>query len=301
MNVPLLPGKTRGSKKVTRSGSTDSPIWDPALGPDRSTITMATPPRHTRTETPVSYAPARDIPIAPEKSTGRSTCYYLDPIDGLIKVAESQLEFNACLRFMADRSVIRLEPQFGPVHYVNAEGRRTYTVFDQRASFVDHTKSVVSVKPLGRATKQGTEALNRLILDQMPVEDADRVQLVTEQDLPQWATANNRLIQSVRNDHHWRCYAEMAGAAAAMKEPASIDEFAKPWGGSKIVFRTVVMLIFEGVLRQVEPGEIDDATIIANALSEEIANESKQVQPDPFPRDHPLRRRGHRWSAVARC
>lgn len=301
MNVALLPGNTRGSKKVTRSGVTDSPIWDPALGPDRSTIAMAMPPRHTRTETPVAYAPARDIPIAPEKSTGRSTCYYRDPIDGLVKVAESQLELNASLRFVADRSVIRLEPQFGPVHYVNAEGRRTHTVFDQRASFDDHTKSVVSVKPLGRATKQGTQALNRLILDQMPIEDADRVQLVTEQDLPQWAIANFRLMQSVRNDHHWRCYAEMASAATALKRPSSINEFANPWGGSKAVFRTVVMLIFEGVLRQVEPGEIDDATIITSALSEETENEGKQVQPDPFPRDHPLRRRGHRWSSLAGC
>lgn len=263
MNVALLtkpkPRTRRGATKTAVSKALDVCVWDLANGPDYSTIRMGEPPEHTRTDSPVDYAPARDIPEVPEKSSGRSTCYYVDPNDFLAKEAEGQLELNASLRYLADRYVFRLEPQYGPVWYLKADGKSTYTVFDQRVHYVDQTKSVVSVKPFARSVKLGTDALNKLVLDQMPLEDADRVQLVTERDLPQWALANFRLLHSVRNDGYWHCFGEMARAAANLSIPRSIDDFAKPWGGSKAVFRTVALLIFEGLLRQVEPGEGKDA------------------------------------------
>ena len=262
------PNRTKSPKRAE-----PQPVWDFRNGPDHSSIHVNVPARHTREDTPADYAPARDIPIPPNKSSGRSTCYYLDPTDGLYKVAESQLEGNATLRFIADRHVVRIEPQFGPVHYETEDGRRTHTVFDHRITFDDAKKGVVSVKVAARAAKLGTDALNRLILAQMPETEADFVQLVSERDLPQWALANFRLIQSVRNDGHWRCEAELRAAAARLRNPISIEDFARPWGGARTVFRTVVFLLFDGTLRQVEPGELDETALVVGAKAEESTHE----------------------------
>lgn len=305
MNTAVLtrpkPPKTRkDTAKVGLGNNVRVATWDPANGPDYSTVTMGEPSPHTREDSPVDYGPARDITVPPEKSSGRSTCYYIDPNDFLAKVAEGQLELNASLRYLADRNVVRLEPQYGPVWYVKADGKRTHTVFDQRIHYLDRTKTVVSVKPFARSEKLRTDDLNKLVLDQMPLEDADRVQLVTERDLPQWALANFRLIHSVRNDGYWHCFGEMARAARTLSVPVSIDDFAKPWGGSKAVFRTVALLIFEGLLRQVEPGEIDNATVVIGASNQDSRHEEPQEEPDPFPRDHPLCGRRDRRHSLAR-
>ncbi|WP_108462396.1 hypothetical protein [Devosia naphthalenivorans] len=273
MNIAVLnqPKSRRTGKDAPKTDprkTRDVPVWDPANGPDHSTVRMSEPARHTKPETPADYKPARNIPEPPEKSSGRSTCYYIDPIDFLAKEAEGQLELNVSLRYLSDPNVIRIEPQYGPVWYLKPEGKRTYTVFDQRIQYADRTKTVVAVKPFARSVKLRTDALNALVLNQMPVEDADRVQLVTERDLPQWALANFRLFHSVRNDRHWHCYGELLRAARSLVIPLPIDDFAKPWGGSKAVFRTVALLIFEGALRQVEPGEIDDTTMIIGGTTQ---------------------------------
>lgn len=269
MERPRAPARGRTTKPLAPKSDFVS-VWPASRGPDRSTLQVSVPVEHSKSN--VDYQPAREIPEPPKKSSGRSSCFYLDPIDFLVKEAEGQLEMNASLRYLADRFAIRLHPQFGPVFYVNADGKRTWTVFDQRVSYQDGTNTVVSVKPRGRAAKLGTDALNRLIFDQMPVRDADRVQLITEEDLPQWALANFRLFHSVRNDGHWLHRKEMARAAAAVLEPISVDQFAKPWGGAASVFRTVAMLIFQGVLRQVNPGEIDETTMVV-ANNKEKTNE----------------------------
>ncbi len=265
------PNRINTSKKAE-----PQPVWDCTRdGPDHSSIHVNVPVKHTREETPVDYSPARDVPIPPEKSSGRSTCFYLDPNDGLYKVAESQLEGNATLRFIADRHVVRIEPQFGPVHYTKEDGEQTHTVFDHRVTFDDARKGVVSVKVAARAAELGTDALNQLILSQMPETEADFVQLVSERDLPQWALANFRLIQSVRNDGHWRCEQELRAAAARLRDPVSIEHFARPWGGARAVFRTVVFLLFDGTLRQLDPGEIDETALVVGANTEEGGHEAQ--------------------------
>lgn len=282
MNVNVLTKPPRPKKCASESAAKTAPsaqsVWDFSRGPDRITLRITPAPEHKRETSPAEYRPARDIALLPEegegenegkgKSSERSTCYYLDPNDRLIKVAEGQLEMNSTLRFLSDPRVVLIEPQYGPVHYTSAEGKRTYTVFDDRVTYVDATKTVVSVKPEGKAAKNKTDELNRLILDQMPPEEADRVQLVTEADLPQWALANYRLFHSVRNDFERLFEGEMRKAAQRLRTPQSIDAFARPWGGSKTVFRTAVHLIFQGVLKQVEPGEISDSTFVIGTSQE---------------------------------
>jgi len=106
--VVLDPKREKSPRRDKTNPVVDIPIWDPARGPDRSSLLVSVPAEHTRLGTPADYAPARDVPIPPEKSSGRSTCYYLDPTDFLVKVAESQLELNATLRFIADAKVVRI-------------------------------------------------------------------------------------------------------------------------------------------------------------------------------------------------
>lgn len=280
MNVKVLNKPARPKKSPPKPAQNSDPanqsVWDFSQGPDRITLRITPAPEHKRETSPAEYRPARDIALLPEKGEGedegkgksseRSTCFYLDPIDWLIKVAEGQLEMNSMLRFLSDPTVKRIEPQYGPVRFTSAQGKLTHTVFDGRVTYSDASKTVVSVKPKAKAAKYKIDELNRLILDQMPPEEADRVQLVTEQDLPQWAIANYRLFHSVRNDFERLFEGEMRKAARSLRTPQSIDAFARPWGGSKTVFRTVVHLIFAGALKQIEPGEINESTVVIGAF-----------------------------------
>lgn len=261
-----MPKATQALRSASKTAATVALSWDFTKGPDRSDLRFGQFIEHNRDLPDADYPPARAIPIAPEKSSGRSTVFYRDPTDGRFKVAEGEGEFRCISRFMADPLVTRIEPQFGPVHYVTAEGKGSHTFFDARVHFSANDnkteKSVVSSKPKVKAEKYGTDALNKLIFSQMPLDMADHVALITDMDLPAWAVSNYALVQSVRNDGHWLFEQELEAAARSLSSSMSIDEFARPWGGASAVFRTVVMLMFRGLLKEDRPGGLYDETTL---------------------------------------
>lgn len=85
---------------------------------------------------------------------------------------------------------------------------------------------------------------------------------MTEADLPQWAPANARLIQSVRNDGVWEKIDRLKDAIGLLLEPVKISDLCVPFGGTGRVFRSVAKLIFDRDLVLVEPGEIDIGSLV---------------------------------------
>ncbi|MBN9335191.1 hypothetical protein [Devosia sp.] len=235
-----------------------------------------------RLGSPTSYAPARDIYIpeddededgrSPKKNSGRSTCLYRDPNDALWKIAEGQLEMNVGLRFLADRNVVLIEPQYGPTHYLTTKGRRTHTIWDFRVHKTDHTKGVVAAKPATKAAKHGTAELSKHIFSQMQRGEADRVQTITDHDLPAWALANYRLLHSVRNDRDRPFETEMRAAAGGLIRPRSLGDFCKRWGGMGMVGRTAAYLIFDGTLAMADPAsEISSESLVTAGVTQDAS------------------------------
>lgn len=213
------------------------------------------------------YRPHRDIPIPyddeqplPEPSTEHSTCLFRDPLDKLVKVCESQGEQNSLLMFCIDPNVVLIETQFDPVHYQDADGTWRTTVYDGRVSYFDGFRTLVSNKPLVRAEKTGHFEQNDLIIQQVSPDIADQAQVLTERDLPAWALANARLVQSVRNDGFWHFHEAMREKARDLVAPVTIMDFCEPFGGTAKCYRTAIKLIFDRELTVVEAGEIDIGT-----------------------------------------
>lgn len=242
--------------------------------PDHCLLQTLPPLKHTRLDTDLEYAPARDVAL-PGKSSRRSTVFWIDPIDHAEKICESDLEARHNIQFTSDRRVTRIETQFGPLHYRDADGALRSTVYDSRVTYEDGLKTLVSVKVAERAALQGTDEINQRVLDYEPLEVADQAQLLTERDLPAWAASNAALIHSVRNSHHESPDIKGEGFllrhARKLARPVSLAELCEPFGGSGQHFRAAVMLIFEGDLRQVEPGLINEATVVA--VAKDVINE----------------------------
>jgi hypothetical protein len=216
---------------------------------------------YTRDNEDLEYRPARDIPI-PEQSREHSTCLFRDPNDRLVKLTESQGEQNCIIAFCADRSVSRIETQYMAVEYTASDGTDRFTIFDARVSYWDDFRTLVASKPRARAAKSNLIELNDLIVEQVDPAIANQAQTVTEADLPQWALANARLIQSVRNDGVWAEIDGLKDAIRLLLEPVKISDLCLPFGGTGKVFRSVAKLIFDRDLVLVEPGEIDICSLV---------------------------------------
>ncbi len=209
------------------------------------------------------YTPDRDVPLPTEKGARHSTVVFVDPLDTYRKVSESNDEWRATLLFLRDATVSRVETQF-QVNYLTADGQERRSIFDLRVTYNDGFKVLVAYHPEYFVQREGLRQTNDYIKSVISPDIAQDVFTLTEFDVPNWASANAELIHSVTLDEVWESYRQLANAAASLTEPVSIATLCEPFGGTTAVFRTVVQLIYEGSLRQLEAGPIDVDSIVVN-------------------------------------
>jgi hypothetical protein len=234
-------------------------VWDASMGADHSTIVTSDPVVRISRE---GRAPGRKVG-RPKKNARRNTIDFMDPIDRMIKRAEGNLEMKGFYQLYRDPDVVKVEPQYGPCPYVGASGTKRETFWDARVTYVDGERVVQAYRPATSAAKKNYADEVFDMFRQMPETVCDRAALVTDRDLPAWASANGRLIHSVLCQGHWTMLAEMTEAAETMSgAPVTIEDFCLPHGGVGRTFRTAVYLIAKRVL-WAPPGLIARGTFVA--------------------------------------
>lgn len=238
----------------------DDFVWDFSQGADHSTICCAEPVIRIKTSSDKG-APGRSIGV-PRKNSRRNTIDYQDPIDHSIKRAEGNLEMKGLYQDLRDPNVVKIEPQFGPWKYTDAEGKIKSAYWDARITYSDGTRVLKDFKPAPIAIRKNHLETVNTIFQQMPTSVADSAAMITDRDLPAWAVANGRLIHSVLCDEHWVMKDEMAAAIERLHEPVTLEDFCLPHGGIQRTFRTAVYLIAKGILWH-PPGLINAFTRVA--------------------------------------
>lgn len=239
----------------------DDFIWDLSKGADHSTICCVEPVIRIKTSADKS-SPGRSIGV-PRKNSRRNTIDYQDPIDQSIKRAEGNLEMKGLYQDFRDPNVVKVEPQFGPWQYMDAQGKLKSAYWDARITYADGSKVLKDFKPAPIAIRKNHLQTVNDIFQQMPASIADSAAMITDRDLPAWAVANGRLIHSVLCDHHWIMKDEMATAAGSLRDPITLEDFCLPFGGIGRTFRTAIYLIAKGVLWH-PPGQINSLTRVAS-------------------------------------
>ncbi len=238
----------------------NSPAWDYSKGPDFCSLITDDPVIRI---TKHGASPSRSV-SRPKKNAGRNTVDYRDPLTGWIHRAEGTLEMKGLHQFFRDPRVTKVQPQFGPVSYLDRNGKERKAHLDARVSYSTGAAIVVSFKPAEIAAKTNHQDELQCIFEQLPDTICQGASLVTDRDLPEWAVMNGRLIFSVLNDPTWMLLDEMSDSARELGEPTTIEDFCLPFGGIATTFRTAVKLIAMGLI-EAEPGLINAGTIVRSA------------------------------------
>lgn len=196
---------------------------------------------------------------------GNSTSVVVDPNDGYAKALGSNIEHNAFMTFCADRMVRNIVCQAPPFQWFDEDGVVHTHTFDFLLELVDGKRVAVMVKNATKARMDNLELFADRLASQMPLDFANDVTLMTDEDLPAWLVANARLIHSSRLDEapgfnadSAECKALVVGVdadvlerAQEFDEPVTIEHLLEPIGDEG--FRAVARLIFAGHLQQAEP------------------------------------------------
>lgn len=215
---------------------------------DRSNISVRLPPR---------VHGSRKFAMA---SKGHNTGIVVDPNDFTAKACESGIEYNTMLVATADTTIDSITCQAPPVEFVDADGVVHTTVFDFLFGLTTGATDAVMVKSADKARSANVDAQAADLAAQLPDGFADNVVLVTNEDLPAWLVSNARLIHSARLDPPCEYDALIAARAAEMAYPVTIAELTAPWAPRRP--RSVARLIYQGLLRQVQPGLIEPSTLV---------------------------------------
>lgn len=247
------------------SAAAISSAWDYSKGPDFCSLITDEPVVKIKKE---STSPGRSV-SRPKKNAGRNTVDYRNPLTRCIHRAEGTLEMKGLHQYFRDPRVTKVQPQFGPVSYLDRAGKERNAYLDARVCYCTGTAIVVSFKPAEIAAKTNHQDELQCIFEQLPDTICQGASLVTDRDLPEWAVINGRLIFTVLNDQSWLLLDEMSSSARQLRGPTTIRDFCMPHLGVATIFRTAVKLIAMGLI-EAEPGLINADTIVRSAT--EVAN-----------------------------
>lgn len=173
---------------------------------------------------------------------------------------QSHTELKTLLVLLARPEVVRLENQV-PFQWGGQNAARNYHLFDFRVTLSDGARVALMVKNARKAAQVDFLTFVRRIAAQAVPHFADRVSLVTENDLDPIEVHNAVLIHSVRSldpgpDEAVRRVVTGMTAAARIKD---IVEAAGPGGHG---FRSVVRLLRSRELELVNHERIEPAALV---------------------------------------
>lgn len=176
--------------------------------------------------------------------------------DGREIVLESTLERAAATIALADRKIVRLQSQVGPVYHVDAEGKEKRPVFDFLATAPSGKDLAIAVKPSRRRVASGIDDTIALVRKQRP-DFGDEVAVWTEHQVPRYAEHNAGLVlrsRKLRNDDDVAELKQLVGDTLGVVHVGHLVRHAKC--GYARAFTAIVNLIDDGILAAVDPGRI---------------------------------------------
>lgn len=202
-----------------------------------------TPPAPTRA--------SRDIAL---KGRGSFRGAFVAPLrpEGQIVVFDSRGEMNLELVLLACPEVVDVEDQPEPVRYRDENGRWREHTFDVRATMRDGWRTAYAFKAAARAAAFAPELA--VIARHVPKSFADEVVLVTERDLDPIEVQTAEMVLNFRR-HRWpEVDAAVGETARGLRGATTIAEIVAATGFAGRAFRSVVLHIADGHLRQVGRG-----------------------------------------------
>jgi hypothetical protein len=180
---------------------------------------------------------------------------------------ESGLEKNHGLGLLARSDLLELHEQV-PAKYLDADGEVATHWFDFVALLKDGSKVAVAVRPADKAESLRAEL--ELVAASVSRDFADRIAIMTENDLSRELIHDAKLIQCVRRDPPCESDPIVAELVAVLEKPVAIKTLVEESGRGALAFRAVVRLIGAGVLEVFGPGRIDEPTLVAKPAAIEL-------------------------------
>ncbi|MEP5760627.1 MAG: hypothetical protein ABJ327_15205 [Litoreibacter sp.] len=169
---------------------------------------------------------------------------------------DSQVECHNAALTMVDPDIAQVHEQFGPVPFIDDDGKPANHYIDLLITQKNGRKIAVAVKPTQRL-KSGRfmrelEALSKT----MPDGIADELRLVTELCIPRAEAFNAIMYQRFALCPDPDVDARLLDVLSSVSGDISICDLAAQCRAGGRAFRVVVRGLFEGKLRKLSPGRI---------------------------------------------
>jgi hypothetical protein len=177
---------------------------------------------------------------------------------------QSHTEMQTALVMLARPNVVGLENQV-PFGWTHRDGTRKTHFFDFRVSLSDGSRIALMVKQARKAAEAKFRAEMRWIAQQARPQVADRVSLITENDLDPIEVYNAELVHSVRIPDP-EPDAAVRRVVAGLTGAARISDIVAACGCGGSGFRSVVRLIRTRELELATYERIDTASLVRRRL-----------------------------------
>jgi hypothetical protein len=234
-----------------------APLNIPMVEPDRCELAVRAvlPSTATRNNNDASGK-------LPRVSKGSSISRLLNPSDNRTIICESSIEANYCLLLMADRTVKLIREQPPLIWWLDHAGMIRRHTFDFRVKLSSGEPIAVVVKHSKIAQTPDFQASFERIVAWTPISFAHRILLVTEKDIPWWATRNAALIRSCLMDKECSIDNEFRELVGSCVYPISIADLGQKLYDISLAFRPIVRLIADGTLVPVFQGLISEESLV---------------------------------------
>ena len=218
-------------------------IWP--LQPDRTELSIV----------PIKFGDPLRSPAFGTK--GSKTGGLVDPATFIAVWTESSIEKKAVKAFLADRKVRSVKEQALRIPYLADNGTTLHHFVDLLVTLYDGTRIGFVVKPESTAVRDNLRGFVQRLAKVTPVQRANRLQLLTDRQLPEWGNLNADLLIKVRFDRRTYVDDDLRHLAPTLTSPIRIGELADHLGGGSIAFRPIVRALYYGTLDYLGVGRID--------------------------------------------
>lgn len=193
------------------------------------------------------------------RGSSRSFPVWLDTETAFPRIfgCDSNVEKDHLALTLTDTTTSQVHEQFGPISFVDADGKPRTTYFDLFITRKDGRKIAVAVKPTDRL-QSGRFIRELYALERtMDPDTADEVRLVTERCFSRAKAFNAIMYQRFKLYPDPAVEVRFQDVLASTAGETTICEIARRCRAGGRAFRVIVKAIFEGHLEKRSPGRID--------------------------------------------
>lgn len=175
---------------------------------------------------------------------------------------DSQVEYHNGALTLIDPSVAQIQEQYGPIPFVDDEGKPANHYIDLLITKKNGRKVAVAVKPTERLKSGHFLRELEALQNTMPPGIADEIHLVTEQCIPRADAFNAVMYQRFALCPDLVVENRLRDVLSSTTGDISICDLAERCRAGGRAFRPIVRGIFEGLLTKQSPGRINLFTIV---------------------------------------